>query len=56
MVTLSGTIDDGDPQVVVDNWSCLIDNTQPNFPGTRYVDVQSFQVDRNDIYTFLSTV
>jgi hypothetical protein len=31
----------------------LIDNTQPNFPGTRYVDAQTFQVDRNDIYTFL---
>ena len=51
--TISGTIDDQDPQVVVNDWSCLIDNTQPNFPGTRYVDVQKFQVDRDDIYTFL---
>ena len=51
--TISGTIDDQDPQVVVNDWSCLIDNTQPNFAGTRYVDVQKFQVDSDDIYTFL---
>ena len=51
--TISGTIDDQDPQVVVNDWSCLIDNTQPNFAGTRYVDVQQFQVDSDDIYTFL---
>ena len=51
--TLSGTIDTGDPQVVVNDWSCLIDNAQPSSAGTRYVDVQAFQVDENDIYTFL---
>ena len=51
--TLSGTIDTGDPQVVVNDWSCLIDNAQPASAGTRYVDVQAFQVDENDIYTFL---
>jgi hypothetical protein len=51
--TIAGTIDVNDPQVVVNNWSCLIDNTQPNFPGTRYVDVQEFQVSESDIYTFL---
>jgi uncharacterized repeat protein (TIGR01451 family) len=51
--TLSGTIDTNDPQVVVNDWSCLIDNTQPNFAGTRYVDVQSFQVSESDVYTFL---
>ena len=51
--TLSGTIDTDDPQVVVNDWSCLIDNTQPNFAGTRYVDVQSFQLSESDVYTFL---
>ena len=51
--TLSGTIDTDDPQVVVNDWSCLIDNTQPNFAGTRYVDVQPFQVSESDVYTFL---
>ena len=51
--TLSGTIDTDDPQVVVNDWSCLIDNAQPASAGTRYVDIQAFQVDENDIYTFL---
>ena len=51
--TLSGTIDTDDPQVVVNDWSCLIDNAQPASAGSRFVDIQSFQVDENDIYTFL---
>ena len=51
--TLSGTIDTDDPQVVVNDWSCLIDNAQPASAGSRFVDIQAFQVDENDIYTFL---
>ena len=50
---LSGTIDTNDPTVVVNDWSCLIDNTQGSFPGERYVDIIPFQVDESDVYTFL---
>ena len=50
---LSGTIDTNDPAVVVNDWSCLIDNTQGSFPGERYVDIIPFQVDESDVYTFL---
>ena len=39
--------------MVLDNYSCLIDNTQPDFPGTRYVDTEVFQVSEDDVYTFL---
>ncbi|MCG8330355.1 MAG: GEVED domain-containing protein, partial [Chitinophagales bacterium] len=50
---LSGTIDTDDPTVVVNNWSCLIDNAQPASAGERYVDILPFQVDVSDVYTFL---
>ena len=50
---LSGTIDTNDPTVVVNDWSCLIDNTQGSFPGERYIDIIPFQVDESDVYTFL---
>ena len=50
---LSGTIDTDDPTVVVNDWSCLIDNAQPASAGERYVDILPFQVDESDVYTFL---
>ena len=50
---LSGTIDTNDPTVVVNDWSCLIDNAQPASAGERYVDIIPFQVDVSDVYTFL---
>jgi hypothetical protein len=50
--SIIGELDVDDPQVIVNNYSCLIDNTQPDFPGTRYVDAQEFQVSEDDVYTF----
>ena len=52
---ISGELDVNDPQVILENYSCLIDNTQPDFPGTRYVDTEVFQVSEDDVYTFLVT-
>ena len=52
---IAGELDTDDPQIILENYSCLIDNTQPDLPGTRYVDTQVFQVSEDDVYTFLVT-
>ena len=49
--TLTGNLTTGDPQLVLNNYSCFIDGSGTQ-AGNHYYELTPFQVNQNDFFTF----